>query len=828
MGKIILPPLLWLLTLFSRLLGMIFGQLTWTPPQWARHSGNFVDPVVRWVSSHKPMLVLLVIMAGGIWWGQPMLKKVFHGVVADSAEVKQASVRVIPPARTEIENNGSPKPVALEFSTASAPLAKIGKDAPEITLTPAFPGKWVWASDTRLEFVPGEDWPVGQHYTIKLGKKALAPHVGVETREYEFLSPTFNISVSDAQFYQYPVQVSLRKAVYEVKFSHPVQPGELEKRVQLNYGEAGKTLLDFGKSNVKFTVVYDKFKINATIHSEALAIPNETSTMVLRIAPGVTAQRGGEGSQEEVVKAVEVPGLNSLAIEKIDGSVVTGDDGEPQHLLNIQTGMMVNEREMSRVVSAWALPARAEKAGEDGEGGWSDPAEVTDAVLRRAHKLVLTAVPQERETNETHMFRFKADPGSYLLIRVDKGLKSIGGYQLGEKRDAIVQVKAFAPELAIMSKGSLLALSGEKKLPILVRDLPGMHVEIARLLPHQLHMLATQSDGAFTQPQFYRGITPDNLTERFEKDVPLTHLRAGKTHYETIDFSQYLKTGSGERHGAFLLSVRGYEPKKAGGNGDDSAWGSRSNEYGEEGGYYQGEPSEEQRQFDPFSMKDTRLVLVTDLGFLIKKAADGSSDVFVQSIASSAPVADATVEVWGRNGLVLIAQKTDTSGQAHLTNLNAYTREKLPVLVVVKKGDDLSFMPLHRGDRGLDLSRFDIGGVHGAGLPNQTRAYLFSDRGIYRPGDTMHIGMVVKSGDWAQSAKDLPVEAEIIDARGLVAKREKLKVGPGGMAEISYATFDSSPTGNYTINLNLARDTGQTMLAPSSNVRFLPSRNVRW
>jgi hypothetical protein len=47
-----------------------------------------------------------------------------------------------------------------------------------------------------------------------------------------------------------------------------------------------------------------------------------------------------------------------------------------------------------------------------------------------------------------------------------------------------------------------------------------------------------------------------------------------------------------------------------------------------------------------------------------------------------------------------------------------------------------------------------------------------------------------------------------------VAKREKLKVGAGGMAEISYTTFDSSPTGNYTINLNLARDTGKT--APGS------------
>jgi hypothetical protein len=810
MGRILSVPLLLLFNWISNLLEALFGQLSWAPPAWMLRAKGLIALVARWMASHGTLVVLLLVLGGGIWWGQPLFKKVFQGVVADKAEIKQASVRLIPPTRTEIENNGSPKPVALEFSAASAPLAKIGKDAPGISMSPAHPGKWVWASDTRLEFLPGEDWPVGQQYTIKLGKKALAPHVDLETREFEFQSPTFVITLANAQFYQDPVQASLRKAVYEIRFSHPVQPGELEQRVLLSYGEAGKSLLDFGKSNVKFTVVYDKFKINATIHSEALAIPAVTGAMVLRIASGVKAQRGGKGSPDEIVKAVEVPGLNSLAIEKIDGSVITGDDGEPQHVLNIQSSMLVHEREMSRMVSAWALPARDGKKPDNGDQGWSDPAEVTEAVLKRAQKVALTAISQEREANATHMFRYKADPGAHLLIRVGKGLKSIGGYQLGEKRDAIIQVKAFAPELAIMSKGSLLALNGEKKLPIMVRDLPGMRVEIARLLPHQLHMLATQSDGAFSQPQFYRGITPDNLTERFEKEVPLTHLRPGKTHYETIDFAQYLKSGSGERHGAFLLSVRGYEPKKGAGSSDDSAWVSRGNEYGDEGGYYEGDMSEERQHFDPASMKDTRLVLVTDLGFLIKRAADGSSDVFVQSIAGGTPVAEATVEVWGRNGLVLTAHKTDSSGQARLPNLNAYTREKSPVLLVVKKGDDLSFMPLHRGDRGLDLSRFDIGGVHGAGLPNQTRAYLFSDRGIYRPGDTINVGMIIKSGDWAQSAKDLPVEAEIIDARGLVAKREKLKVGAGGMAEISYTTFDSSPTGNYTINLNLARDTGQT------------------
>lgn len=793
---------------FFALLSTVFGELSWAPPAWASRLASKGAPVLRWGASHRGLIMLVLALCAAVWWAQPMIKKALHGVLPDQIEARHAQVTVTAPARTEIENEGAPHPIVVEFSVPAAPLARVGKEAIDVTLSPSHPGKWVWTTETRLEFIPKEDWPVGTKYEIRLGKKALAPLVDIDERVLEVQSPPFEMTVSRAEFYQDPVQSSLRKAVFEVHFSHPVQPVEFEKRVRLSYDDGEKSLLDFSDSNVKFSVVYDKYKITATVQSEPLPIPVETTAMVMQIASGVTAQRGGPPTSAEIVKAIDVPGINSLAIEAIDATIITGDDGEPEHVLHVQSSMAVHEREMARMVSAWALPARNVAKGAPDDAGWNDPAEVTASVLKRAIKVPLTLIAQERETGESHSFRFKAEPGTFLLIRVEKGLKAVGGYQLGTGLDSLIQVKAFAPELTIMSQGSLLALSGDKKLPILVRDLPGIRVEIARLLPHQLHMLATQSEGAFTRPEFYQGISPDHLTERFEREIPLK-LRPGKTHYETIDFAEYLKAGSSERRGVFLLSVRGYDAKRGKQESDESDWGSRRQDY--EGDYaYEGEGEQSaEAQFDPSTLRDSRLVIVTDLGLLIKKSVDGTQDVFIQSITNGLPVKDAVVEVLGRNGLVLTTQKTDASGHARLPNLQGFKREKLPVLLVAKKAGDLSFMPLGRNDRGLDLSRFDVGGAYSAGLPNQTRAYLFSDRGMYRPGDTMHIGVIVKSGDWAQATKGLPVEAEVIDARGLVAKREKLIIGPGGMAEVSYTTFDSSPTGNYTINLNLARETGQ-------------------
>ena len=87
-----------------------------------------------------------------------------------------------------------------------------------------------------------------------------------------------------------------------------------------------------------------------------------------------------------------------------------------------------------------------------------------------------------------------------------------------------------------------------------------------------------------------------------------------------------------------------------------------------------------------------------------------------------------------------------------LQNYQGLERERQPMFYLVKYQGDMSFLPMEREDRKLNLSRFAIDGEANAKDANQLNAYLFSDRGIYRPGDTFHIGMIVKTEQW-----DLPL-----------------------------------------------------------------------
>ncbi len=837
LGTMLWRPLKWLLT-------HIFGQLHWQAPAWGvwaaeknSKTANFARSTVK-THPKKSLaaLVMLVVLAGGGWfayqWWQAQPKPL------------EVTYQLTHPARTEIEaedeEQRKPKPLLVEFSHSVAPLAAVGKDvATGITLTPAIQGVWHWNDDKTLSFMPNEDWPVGAEFKLAFDQILFTPEVLLADYGSNFQTAAFNAEIASAEFYQDPINPALKKGIVQLKFSHPVNPAELEKRIELKLARQAEGILGIGKETTGFTASYDKLKLNAYIHSAALPIPKDSTLLHFLLAKGLTAARGGNALGKDLKGEIGVPGLHSLAINELTPQVVTNDRNEPEQVLLLESSATVHEREMHKALSVWVLPkfhpdTKKEERDEDAPHSWGI-SEVTPAILKQSTRLMPEPVPAEHEYTQTHSFKYQADVGAQLFVQVEKNVRSFGGYILGKTQNRIVQVPKFPSELKILSQGALLAVSGEKKVAVLARDLPGVKVEIGRVLPAQLQHLVSQSSGDFSNPDFYDRFGPDNLIERFERKVPLPGLQQGRAHYEAVDLGEYLKGDGAERRGVFLLTVSGYDPaqeardarnmarqqRQPGEAPAESGDGEASDcdDCQDEAGDYGGE--------EPENKVDKRLVLVTDLGILVKKSMDGSQDVFVQSIYTGMPVESATVDIIGKNGMTLFSQTTDASGQARFAKITGMVRERAPLLVIVKKGGDLSFMPLNKSDRGLDLSRFDVGGAKNAAVADQLSAYLFSDRGIYRPGDTFHIGMIVKPANWATSIAGLPLEVEVLDARGLTVKREKTRLAPGGFMEISYATQETSPTGTYSVNLYLVKDGHAGAQIGSTSVKlqeFQPDR----
>ena len=138
---------------------------------------------------------------------------------------------------------------------------------------------------------------------------------------------------------------------------------------------------------------------------------------------------------------------------------------------------------------------------------------------------------------------------------------------------------------------------------------------------------------------------------------------------------------------------------------------------------------------------DTRLILVTDLGFIVKQSKDGTRDVFVESIRSGLPVEGASIQAIGKNGQAVLDShhrwRRDGRTWRKLPDLK---REKSPLMILAQKDSDLSFMPYRANGANAGHVALRYGRRGECEIGAQLSAYLFSDRGIYRPGETTHLG----------------------------------------------------------------------------------------
>ncbi len=140
-----------------------------------------------------------------------------------------------------------------------------------------------------------------------------------------------------------------------------------------------------------------------------------------------------------------------------------------------------------------------------------------------------------------------------------------------------------------------------------------------------------------------------------------------------------------------------------------------------------------------FERPATNWVLVSDLGLTVYSAADAML-VAIRSLADARPVPGVAVRLFARNNGELANVTSDADGLARIPGGLVHGSggdEPFAVMAYGKNGD---FNFLEVGRAAFDLSDR---GVTGRPPPGPVDAYLYTDRGIYRPGETVHlVGLV--------------------------------------------------------------------------------------
>jgi uncharacterized protein YfaS (alpha-2-macroglobulin family) len=776
----------------------VFGEWHWNRPQWYLRTESRIarSPVGAQLSRGKAWTqanprraaiylgsAIAVTALGSLSYHQ------YRTWLAAQPKPSYVSVRLERPNPTDPERKVVDK-LTINFSASAARIESLNKElSAGVRISPPVPGRWTWTSDRQLVLAPKTepdakgnrfDWPAGQTYRVSFDRAFFPGHLKFEEYDHEFSTDIVHLSVPKSEFYIDPLHPSVKRVVATIQSNYPLDVEDFKKRVRFDYQSANDSVLKRPSRNIPFTVTFNPHFTAAYLESEPLSLAKEDQVMTITVDKGVRTPRGGNPAGDGVSAKVEVPGLYSaFKLKESEVIFARNERFEPEQVLTLETGVEAKSEEVLKSLEVLLLPADHQPPGARKvirNYQWTSPSELTEEVRKASQPVALKVIPTETAYSSRHSFRIDLPVQRSIYLKLRKGIQGLGDYELEKDAERVVSIPDFTPELMFMSKGSILSLSGDKKLPLLARNVSDVSFEISRVIPAQSNHLITQmiQSGDFSKPSWY-GEVENMLTERFTVDQKLHFKSRSETVYFSLDLAPYIKEGRG------FFYVRAKSKNET--------------------------PSDSDYHRSHGTSDDSRLILVTDLGLVAKKSAAGSTDVFVQDLRTGHPVTDAQIDVLGKNGISVLTVPSGSQGKGEIPELKDYKAEKEPVAFVVRRGGDTSYLPYELSERKIPISRFDVGGVYESSESNSLNAMVFSDRGIYRPGESVNLGLIVRSkrAKAGGAEAELPLVWSVVDPKGAEIHTEKFMTRPFGLKDLTFKTNETSPTGTYEARVSIIR-----------------------
>jgi len=356
---------------------------------------------------------------------------------------------------------------------------------------------------------------------------------------------------------------------------------------------------------------------------------------------------------------------------------------------------------------------------------------------------------------------------------VRSGLPSAIGEVLLKSARLVTYVRDRSPSVRTSGRSYVLPSTGQQGVPLISVNTDKLAVEVYRIGDRSLARSVIDGD---LQRQ-YSGYQVQNLRENLGARVWKGELEVARKLNEDVTTAFPVSDAIPElKPGVYVLLA--------------DAVGSKSRDW---------------------DTKATQWFIVSDLGLIAFSGGDGVH-AFVRSLRTATPRPNLKVRLVARNNEVLAGATTDARGYARFAA--GVTRGEggmAPALLVAESGDgDYAFLDLT--ENAFDLTDRGVGGREVSGPLD---AYTFTERGIYRPGATVHITTLARDNK-ARAARGVPLTLAISRPDGVEHRRTTLRDGGNGGRVYDFALAASAMTGTWR-----ARVYGDPKADPIGEVSFL-------
>lgn len=214
-----------------------------------------------------------------------------------------------------------------------------------------------------------------------------------------------------------------------------------------------------------------------------------------------------------------------------------------------------------------------------------------------------------------------------------------------------------------------------------------------------------------------------------------------------------------------------------------------------------------------------RWIMFTDMALTSYSAPDGI-DVFVRSLSTARPMAGVDMTLIAQNNDILGKAVTNADGRVRFGRALINGDYPLTPKMIMAYGPQEDFAALDLTRAPLDLSDRDVAG---RAAPARIDGYVYFDRGIYRPGETVHVSALLR--DSAGKAIDSrPVSVTIRRPNGTEAESRRIESLDLGGLTFDYETPASAPRGQWQIEVKADGDEGIAARGSFAVEDFVPQR----
>ena len=660
--------------------------------------------------------------------------------------------------------------------THEQPMVDLNNELKEnpFSFSPSLKGKAYWVSNNTIEFVPEEGTlKPGSLYecTFQLGKfvevdkKLKEFNFSFRVQERNFTLSIEPLPITDAQ----PDEINIKG---EICFSDIVKKEEVEKILTVKDGNNKSYPVEIIPTD---NLTRYQFCINQ--------VPRDTEDYQLTITANGSPARIDQTQSEEVL----IPAKDSfrfLSATRID---------EPENGIEVVFSTPLSDTQDLK--------------------GLIEIPELSSSVF---------------QIKENRVFiYFEANQLSKLTLNIHEGVKSGQGKTLGTSHSISFSEINLKPQVEMLTTAAILPDSKSLIIPFRAVNLYAVDLSVIRIFENNVLMFMQTNSLASANELRRSGRLVYKKTLWLGKD---TSKDIHNWENYSIDLAGLIRQEPGAIYRVILSFRQEYSAYPCGGvdnqdikfadnntpdglmkvsgsalsEADEAVWDTPEAYYYYNGGTMDWSVCRWKERDNPchpsYYMNSDRAaacnIFASNLGMIVKRNSLNKLWIAVSNILDTNPVGKAQVTVY--NFQLQPIGKGETNGEGFVEISSKGT----PFIVVAEAEKQKAYVRVVDGEE-QSVSRFDVGGKE---IQKGLKGFIYGERGVWRPGDTLHISFILEDREKRIPDKH-PVALEIYNPKGQFYTKMISTQGMNGFYTFDVPTQAGDPTGLWNAYIKVGGTT---------------------